>query len=205
MQRILMALVLGASFCVSSIGTAAADDQRIRLRGTISAVTNDTLTLASASGPATVALTPATKVAYVVKTDLSAIKPGSLVGTAAVAGPDGTLRAREVHIFPAGSPVNVGTGPWDTEPGATMTNAPVTTIGDATVDNVAAHTLTLTLPSGDKRIVVGPDTPIVTYAAADRKALTTGAHAIVFATKHDDGSITGASVNVGQNGLVPPM
>jgi len=204
-KRILAALtiaVLGASLA----GPARADDQNLRLRGTITSVDHDTLSLALGSGPATVLLTPTTRVGYVTKSDLSAIKPGMAVGSAAVAGPDGILRAREVHIFPAGSSPNLGVSPWDSEPGASMTNATVTTIADAKVDTVGGHTLTVTLPSGaTSQIFVGPTTPVVGAAPADRSALVAGAHVIVFAIKHDDGSTTARVVNVGQNGLTPPM
>ena len=42
-------------------------------------------------------------------------------------------------------------------------------------------------------------------APADRSALVTGTHVIAFAVKHDDGSVTTTVVQIGQNGLVPPM
>jgi hypothetical protein len=186
-------------------GTAAAADQTIHLRGTITAVDHDTISLSTATGPATVMLAPTTRVAYVVKSDLSAIKPGMAVGSAAVAGPDGTLRAREVHIFPAGSTPNLGVTPWDSEPGSSMANATVTTIADAKVDSVGGHILTLTLPTGDVHVFVGPATPVTTSTPADSSALVVGAHVIVFVVKHDDGSQTIRAVNVGQNGLTPAM
>jgi len=186
-------------------GTAGAADQTIHLRGTITAVDHDTISLSTATGPATVMLAPTTRVAYVVKSDLSAIKPGMAVGSAAVTGPDGTLRAREVHIFPAGSTPNLGVTPWDAEPGSSMSNATVTTIADAKVDSVGGHILTLTLPSGDLHVFVGPSTPVTTSMPADSSALVVGAHVIVFVVKHDDGSQTIRAVNVGQNGLTPAM
>ena len=204
MNRILTALAVVA-FAGSLAVPARADDQSVHLRGSITAVDHDTVSLALASGPATILLTPATKIAYVVKSDLSAIKPGMAVGSAAVAGSDGVLRAREVHIFPAGSTPNLGFTAWDSEPGASMTNATVTTIAGAKVDAVGGHVITVTLPTGNKQIFVGPTTPVVASAPAERSALITGAHVIVFAVKHDDGSYTVRAVNVGQNGLTPPM
>ena len=65
--------------------------------------------------------------------------------------------------------------------------------------------LTIALPSGDKQVFVPPTVPVVTYAPADRSALVPGAHVIALAVKHDDGSLTVSTVQVGQNGLVPPM
>jgi hypothetical protein len=197
----LAALILAATLA----GTADAEDQTIHLRGTITTVDHDTLSLATATGAATVLLSPTTRVAYVVASDLSAIKPGMAVGSYAVTGADGLLRAREVHIFPAGATPNLGVSAWDREPGSSMSNATVTTIADAKVDRVGGHTLTLTLPSGDVHIFVGPTVPITTSQPADRTALVAGAHVIVYAIKHDDGSLTVRAVNVGQNGLTPPM
>jgi hypothetical protein len=175
------------------------------VRGTISAVDHDTLTLSTATGPATMLLSPTTKLAYVVKSDFSAIKSGTAIGTVAVTGPDGVLRAREVQIFVPGAVPPFGTQPWDTESGASMNNAPVSTMADAKVDNIAGHMLTISLPSGDKQLFVPPTVPVVTYAPADRSALVTGTHVIAFAVKHDDGSVTTTVVQIGQNGLVPPM
>ncbi len=208
MNRILVALfalVLGASL----IAPARADDLKVRVRGTISAVDHDTISLATASGPTTVLLAPTTRVAYVVKTDLSAIKPGVAVGLVAVPGPNGMLRARAVNVFVPGATPAMGVFAWDTEPGATMNNATVTTIADAKVSAKSAaggaHVLTLALPSGDTPVEVPAGVPIVTGAPADHSALTVGAHVTILAVKHDDGSLTITVVQVGQNGLVPPM
>jgi hypothetical protein len=203
MKRLIAAAAL--TLAVSLAAPAGAADQTIHLRGTITNVDHDTISLSTATGPATVLLSPTTKVAYVVKSDLSAITPGMAVGSYAVTGADGMLRAREVHIFPAGSTPNVGVTPWDAEPGSSMANATVTTIADAKVDSVGGHALSLTLPTGDVHIFVGPYVPITSSAPADRTALVAGAHVIVFAVKHDDGSLTIRAVNVGQNGLTPPM
>ncbi len=208
MKRTLAVLAI-AVLSASLAGTARADDQKIHLRGTLTTVDHDTLSLALATGPVTVLLAPTTRIAYVVKSDLSAIKPGMAVGSAAVLGTDGLLHAREVHIFPANATPSLGYSAWDLEPGSSMTNATVTTIADAKVDAKSAagggHVLTLTLPTGDKQIYVSPTTPIYTSAPADRSALVPGAHVVVFAVKHDDGSLTITAVNVGQNGLVPAM
>jgi hypothetical protein len=202
--RFILALLIAAAM----VAPAAADDQKVRVRGTIASVTPTTLAVTTAGGSTVdLPITPTTRVGYVVKSDLSALKPGMAVGCTAVPGPDGVLRAREVHIFPANATPSLGVSPWDTEPGATMTNATLTTIGDAKVDNVAGHQLTLTLPSGggDKQILIGPNVPIVASAPADHAALVAGAHVTINAVKHDDGTLTVSAINVGQNGLVPPM
>jgi len=58
---------------------------------------------------------------------------------------------------------------------------------------------------GEKTITVTPDTPIVTYEPATAAAIVKGAHVNVRATKAADGTLTAAGVNVGKDGLVPPM
>jgi len=206
-----IAAVAAVVVAAAASAPARADDQRVHLRGTITAVDHDTVSIAMPTGPVTVLLAPTTRIAYVVKSDLSAIKPGMAVGSAAVTGPDGLLHAREVHIFAVGSTPNLGVSAWDLEPGSSMTNATVTTIADAKVDEKSAgpaggHVLTLTPPNAaPTKIYVAATTPITTSAPADRAALVPGAHVVVFAVKHDDGSYTITAVNVGQNGLIPAM
>jgi hypothetical protein len=54
-------------------------------------------------------------------------------------------------------------------------------------------------------VTVPASASIVTYAPADASALVKGAHVNFFATKSADGSLTSGGVNVGKDGLVPPM
>jgi hypothetical protein len=65
-------------------------------------------------------------VAASVKSAVSDLKPGSLIGVAALPQPDGTQKALEVHIFHE-SMRGSGEGhrPWDLLPKSTMTNATV--------------------------------------------------------------------------------
>ena len=59
---------------------------------------------------------------------------------------------------------------------------------------------------GEKKVVVPPDTPVVTFVASDRSEIKPGAKLIIFAaTKKDDGALETARVNVGRDGVTPPM
>lgn len=153
--------------------------------------------------------------------DPAQLKAGAFVGTTAVAQPDGTLLAREVHIFPE-SMRGSGEGhrPMDTEPGSTMTNATIATVGDqnhrsggtssdATVADVSASAharrLTLSYKGGEKTVVVPEGVPIVMVEPADRALLAPGAHVVVFAARQADGSLVAERVTVGKNGFVPPL
>jgi hypothetical protein len=47
--------------------------------------------------------------------------------------------------------------------------------------------------------------PIVTFLAAERSELKPGAHVFVGTARQPDGTFTAGRVNVGLNGLIPPM
>ena len=137
--------------------------------------------------------------------DRDKLVDGSYVGVVAVAAGDGTLRARAVLLYPEYlRGTLLGHHPWDSAPGSTMTNATISTIGDATVDAVQGRMLVLKLKDGEKKVFVPATAPIVAYEPADRSAITPGASIILFARKNDDGALTAASVNVGKNGLQVP-
>jgi hypothetical protein len=146
-------------------------------------------------------LTSGTTVVAIVPIALEAIKPGSFIGTAAVPGADGTLRALEVHVFPE-SMRGTGEGhrPFDLQPQSTMTNG---TVGSVT--GTTGRTMTITYQGGEKTIDIPPGTPIVTYEPATRAMLVAGAHVILFGTEADGGAITATRIAVGKDGLVPPM
>jgi hypothetical protein len=65
--------------------------------------------------------------------------------------------------------------------------------------------LNLTYNGGEKKVVVPPEAPIVTFAPADRSDLKPGARVIATVTKGPDGVLTATSVVVGKNGIDPPM
>lgn len=151
--------------------------------------------------------------------DPTALKPGAFVGTTAVAQPDGTLLAREVHVFPESMRGNgEGHRPMDTEPGSTMTNATIASIGEPDAPSrtinktsvaemsASAHPrrLTLRYQGGEKVVLVPDNVPIVMVEPADRSLLAPGAHVVVFATTKPDGSLIAERVTVGKNGFVPP-
>lgn len=203
MKRLIIALAFGLALTAGAL--AQTPQQQVRIRGTIAAYAAGTLTVATPVGPRKIALAPDVHVQYVVASDFAHVAPGSWIGTAATQLPDGTLRALEIHVFPPGATPGAGFHPYDLGPSSTMTNGAVDDIGSAQVDNVAAHTLTISYPDGKKTVIVPPATPVVTFATADASALVPGAHVVLFALRADDGSLSSTNVSVGKNGLVPPM
>ena len=58
---------------------------------------------------------------------------------------------------------------------------------------------------GEKKVVVSPETPVVTYVPADKSELKAGAKVIAFIKKLPDGSLETNRISVGRDGLTPPM
>lgn len=200
-------LLISALVVLSASSVANAQSQRVNVRGTIAAFDGNVLTVTTPSGPVKVALADTYQVRSVVKSDLSNVAVGTYIGTAAEPEADGTLRAQEVLIFPeAMRGAGEGFRPWDLTAKSTMTNATVGAISSATVEKVEGRMMTLKYKDGEKRVFVPANAPVVTFAAGDKTMLVPGAHVVIIgAIKHEDGSLTTAGVNVGKDGLTPPM
>ncbi|MGC1236575.1 MAG: DUF5666 domain-containing protein [Xanthobacteraceae bacterium] len=196
-------LVLGAiAMPVVSAGSAYADDI-VRVRGTIASVDGSTYVVKTRDGAEQkVALAPNAQVAGLVKASLADVKPGSFVGVTALAQPDGTQRALEVHIFPE-SMRGTGEGhtPWDLQPNSTMTNG---NIADA-VTAVDGQTVTVKYKDGEQKILVPSTAPIVAYILSDKSDLKVGAKVFIVAAKQPDGTLQGRAWRVGRDGVTPPM
>jgi len=203
----LLPRMLVASLAVVSVlgsGASAQQPQTVRIRGTIEAVDGPTLMIKSRDGTdMKVRMTDNVAVFAVVKTELSEIKPGSYIGVSALPEPDGTQKALAVHIFPeAQRGAAEGFRPWDLRPNSTMTNATVA----ETVKGTDGQNILVKYKDGEKKVVVPPETPIVTFVAGDKSEVKPGAKIIIFgAVKKDDGTLEANRVNVGRDGITPPM
>jgi hypothetical protein len=173
------------------------------IRGTIQAIGEHTLTVATREGPSViVALQEPLAVTAVKRLDLSAIQAGSYIGTAARPGTDGKLVAIEVFVIPeAARGTGEGHYDWDLGPGVTMTNGNI----DAVVEATSGREMTLRYKGGTQTVVVPADAPIVGPAPADRSDLKPGATVFFTPMKAADGSISAARILVSKNGVVPPL
>jgi len=176
----------------------------VRIRGTIEAVDGALLSIKSRDGTdIKVRVTDNVAVFGVAKTELSEIKEGSYIGVTAMPEPDGTQKAVAVHIFPENQRgAAEGFRPWDLRANSTMTNATVA----ETVKGTDGQNITVKYKDGEKKVVVPPGTPIVTFVVGDKSELKPGAKIIIFgAAKKDDGVLEANRVNVGRDGITPPM
>ncbi len=202
-----MPRALVASLTVISVFASAAWAQQpppVRIRGTIETVDGPMLTIKSREGTEMkVRMTDNVAVFGVARTELSEIKPGSYIGVSAMPEPDGTQKALAVHIFPESQRgAAEGFRPWDLRPNSTMTNATVA----ETVKGTDGQNILVRYKDGEKKVVVPPGTPIVTFVAGDKSEVKPGAKIIIFgAVKKDDGVLEANRVNIGRDGITPPM
>ncbi|TYL91150.1 hypothetical protein FXB40_29485 [Bradyrhizobium rifense] len=193
-----------ATFIAVSAVSAQQQTSMVRIRGTIESVDGSTLGIKTREGAdVKVKMTDNVAVFAVVKTQLSEIKEGSYIGVTAMPEPDGTQKAIAVHIFPENQRgAAEGFRPWDARANSTMTNATVA----QTVKGTDGQNITVKYKDGEKKVVVPPETPIVTFVASDKSEIKPGAKLIIFgAAKKDDGTLEANRVNVGRDGVTPPM
>ena len=204
--RLFAGLVV-ASVAFLSAATAMAQGTPTRVRGTISAIDGKTVTIATREGAtATIKLADNWAVALVAPVALTEIKPNSFVGVASL-GSDANRTALEVLVFPeAARGSNEGHYPWDLQPESMMTNATVSTVAAGS----DGQTLKLDFKdkagvAGTQTIKVKPGTPVVTFLPGTQADAKVGAKVFVGASKAADGTLSAGRVNVGKDGLTPPM
>jgi len=197
-------LIVAAVMAASVVGAIAQQSPTpTRVRGTIEGVDGDVVMVKSRSGEdVKLHMTSDMRIVGIVKISLADIKLGSFIGTTTVPGPDGRHDAVEVHVFPENMRgTGEGSRPYDLKPNSTMTNATVA----QQVTGTDGQTLTIKYKDGEKKVTVGPDTPVVTYVPGEKSDLKAGARIIAFVKQLPDGSFESNRISVGRDGLTPPM
>jgi len=200
LQRTLTAAGVAFIFAAS----AASAQETVRIRGVIESVDGPVYLVKNRDG-AELKLTVTDKPLFVaiVKASMADIKPGMFVGATGQTQPDGSQKAIEVHIFPE-SMRGTGEGhyDWDLKPNTKMTNANV----DQTVNGNDGQTLSVKYKDGEKKILVTPETAVVTYVAGSAEDLKPGIKIFVGAAKKmADGTVQTPRITYGKDGLTPPM
>ena len=189
--------------CATLIATSTLHAQTpIPVRGTITGLQGDVLSVTTREGrDLKIELAKNASVSYVKNVKLEDLKPGTPLGTTAVAGPDGKLVAREVHVSEA-SPLR-REGHWDMDvlPGATMTNGTVS----AAAQLSGGRELTITYKGGSNVVLIPPNTPVVVPVTADRSYLKSGEYVVLTAAMNNDGKLGASRVQVSKDGVRPPQ
>ena len=204
MKKLSRRALAAAGFVLFCTASPLLAQQPVRLRGTIERMDGSVFVVKTRDGTEqNLTLTDNPLFVAIVKSTVADIKPGMFVGSTAMPQPDGSLRAIEVHIFP---PSMRGTGEghrdWDLKPKSTMTNANV----EQTVAGVDGQMLTVKYKGGEKKLIVTPETSVVTYEPGDKSELKPGVQIFISAAdKQPDGTLRTSRITYGRNGLTPPM
>jgi hypothetical protein len=200
-------LIASAAFLAAVAMTSAfaqvQTPRTVRLHGVIEKVDGNTVMAKSDKGAEiTLHLADKVRVTAVTKASVSDIKDGSFIGSGAMPQPDGSQKAVEVHIFAESMRGNgEGHRPWNGAPNGTMTNG---TVG-STVTGVDGPVITVKYNGGEKKIIVGPNTPVVAFQPGDLAELKPGAaFTVIAAVEQPDGTFNIGSINVGSGGAIPP-
>jgi hypothetical protein len=197
MKNLCAVLFCGAFLVASVVANAQTN---VRVRGTITGVAGNVLSVKSRDGKdLKLDMSEKTTVAAAKAITLADLKAGDYVGVTAMKDADGKLIAREVHTI--ARTVREGHGPWDLEPGSTMTNANVATV----VKAGSGHELSLEYKDGSQKIVVPPSTPVVTTVPADRSFLKPGEYVFTSASVDAEGKMTVLRIQVSKDGVRPPQ
>jgi len=193
-----------AALFATSFAVAQAP-QTVRVRGTIEKVDGQTLVVKARDGSTlTIMLADNARLTAMVKASLTDIKVGDFIGVTAMPEPDGSQKAIGLHIFMAAQRGVVPARflPWDREPGSTMTNADV----ESSVASVDGQIMMVKYSDGEKKVIVPRNTPVVQFVPGNLDDLKPGAQIFIVAgQKMPDGAITAPAINVGRDGVAPPM
>jgi hypothetical protein len=200
--RFLRALAI-SSFALAFFALSASAQDTVRVRGTVERIDGPVYVVKTRDGSEVKLTTVADNPLFVaiVPAKMSDIKPGMYVGSAGMMQEDGTQKAIEVHIFPE-SMRGTGDGhyDWDLLPKSKMTNGSV----EQAVTGVDGPLLSVKYKDGEKKLVVTPQTVVVTYEIGKREEIQPGSKIFVAAAKKQaDGTLQTPRITYGRNGEGP--
>jgi hypothetical protein len=204
MYGIILRTLAALGFALICIALPASAQETVRVRGTIERVEGPVYVVKNRDGmELKLTVTDSPLFVAIVKSTMADIKPGMFVGSTGMTQPDGSQKAIEVHIFPE-SMRGTGEGhyDWDLKPNTKMTNANV----EQTVAGVEGQTLSVKYKDGEKKLLVTPETVVVSYVVGSKDDLKPGTRIFIAAAKKQpDGSLQTARITYGKDGLTPPM
>jgi hypothetical protein len=180
----------------------ASAQETVRIRGTVERIDGPVYVVKNRDG-AEVKLTLTDNPLFVaiVPAKMADIKQGMFVGSAGMMQPDGTQKAIEVHIFPE-SMRGTGEGhyDWDLLPKSKMTNGNV----EQAVTGIDGPLLSVKYKDGEKKLMVTPETVVVTYEIGRKEEVQPGIRIFVAAAKKQpDGTVQAPRITYGRNGQGP--
>jgi hypothetical protein len=192
-----------SSLALVCLALPASAQDTVRVRGTVERIEGPVYIVKTRDGSEVKLVTTEDKPLFVaiVPATMKDIKQGMYVGSAGTMQEDGTQKAIEVHIFPE-SMRGTGDGhyDWDLLPKSKMTNGSV----EQAVTGVDGPVLSVKYKDGEKKLVVTPQTVVVTYEFGKREEVQPGTRIFVAAAKKQpDGTLLTPRITYGRNGEGP--
>ena len=200
--KLLRVVAIPGLMLLISVLPAQAQQDTVRVRGTIERIEGPVFVVKTRDGSdAKLTVTDNPLFVAIVPAKISDIKPGMFVGSAGMMQEDGTQKAIEVHIFPeAMRGTGEGHYDWDLLPKSKMTNGNV----EQSVTGVDGPVLSVKYKDGEKKLVVSPQTVVVTYEMGRREEIQPGTRIFVGAAKKQpDGTLQTPRITYGRNGEGP--
>jgi len=199
----ILRLLAAPSLILMSLALPAAAQDTMRVRGTVERIDGPVFVVKARDGSELKLTVTEDHPLFVVIVPgkMSDIKAGMYVGSAGMMQEDGTQKAIEVHIFPE-SMRGTGDGhyDWDLLPKSKMTNGSV----EQAVTGVDGPMLSVKYKDGEKKLVVTPQTVVVTYEMGKREDIQPGTKIFVSAAKKQpDGTLQTPRITYGRNGEGP--
>jgi hypothetical protein len=197
-ENVMLTRLLAIAFVLTMALPAFAQDQAppkmLRTGATIEKLEGQKLTVKTDAGEELSLTLPADmSVVRSRPATVADVKAGQFIGCTALEGPDGKLRAREIHILPE-SMRGVGEGhyPWGDTPKTTMTNGNIEQVAGIT----DGHVIKVSYKGGQTEIEIRPRVTVTVIEVAGRDALKPGTKINLVARKNSDGSLTPRFISI---------
>jgi len=202
LQGALFAALACAGFGMVAQAAAPPAPRNAGVNGTLVSFEGNTLQIKTEKqGQISVALAPNAQIVDQEPGQLSDVVSGKFIGTTAVQEADGSLHAREIHVF-AESMRGAGEGHRPmAAPKTTMTNGNIEAVtGSVTQSGTGADNrmkLHITYKGGQSDVLVGPSTTVTVMTVSTTAVLQPGKNVTVLAPQHGpDGTLTTNTVIV---------
>ena len=190
-----------AAATVLSVTAGAAVAEAIHIRGEITAVDGDKVTVETVAGQSVdITLVDPSVLMYRTIT-LADVPEGAYLSIPSVPAEDGNLTALGVAVFPeAFRGANEGTMAWDLTADSRMTNATLAQLVEQDGENV----LTVTFGGDSQTIYVPDDAPISTFSPSPETEISVGQNAVFFA-ETEGGMATSSTLAMHEDGSLPAL
>jgi len=176
----------------------AAAQQNVNIRGTITRVDGESLSVRTRDGEDVVLEVPRdARIATTKPFALADIKPGMVLGVTTLRRADGATVAIDVRPIPATAAL--GLSAFDLQPESTMTNA----VMDGAVAAADGQELTLNYKTGVVKVLVPPGTPMSQAAPGGPEDLKAGETVFAATRRGEGGRFTVLRLQVSKDGVKP--